>query len=126
MILTPQNLHTSPCAGADESYEESAEREIDEEMGVKDVQLRKCFDFYHADDITRLWGRLFTCTYDGDFKLDPEEVESGKFMSVQVCKLRWAFKCIHNSQFSCSSGDHVNHCAVQPMCGILEKHLRRM
>lgn len=72
------------CAGADESYEESAEREIEEEMGVRNVQLQKCFDFYHADDISKVWGRLFSCTYDGTFRLDPEEVASGDFMSVQV------------------------------------------
>lgn len=71
-------------AGADESYEESATREIQEEMGVDHVTLKNCFDFYHEDEVTRLWGRLFSCTYDGDFKLDPEEVESGQFMTVQV------------------------------------------
>ena len=71
-------------AGADESYEESATREISEEMGVNNVTLQTCFDFYHEDELTRLWGRLFTCTYDGEFKLDPEEVESGQFMTVQV------------------------------------------
>ena len=70
--------------GADESYEQSAEREIEEEMGVKQVKLNSCFDFYHADETSKLWGRLFACTYDGDFKLDPEEVESGEFMSVQA------------------------------------------
>ena len=68
-------------AGADESYELNAERELEEEMGVQNAQLQHCFDFYHADKVTRLWGRLFTCTYDGPMKLDPEEVESGQFMS---------------------------------------------
>ena len=72
------------CVGADESYEQNAEREIQEEMGISQVNLKPCFDFYHADEITRLWGRLFTCTYDGEFTLDPQEVESGEFMSVQV------------------------------------------
>ncbi|KAL0031069.1 hypothetical protein WJX77_002321 [Trebouxia sp. C0004] len=72
--------------GANESYEESAEREIEEEMGVRNVQLQKCFDFYHTDDISRVWGRLFSCTYDGTFRLDPEEVESGDFMSVKEVK----------------------------------------
>ena len=72
------------CTGAHESYEQSAEREIEEEMGVKHVELKTCFDFYHADETSKVWGRLFACTYDGDFKLDPEEVESGEFMSVQV------------------------------------------
>ena len=74
------------CTGAHESYEQSAEREIEEEMGVKQVKLKTCFDFYHADETSKVWGRLFACTYDGDFKLDPEEVESGEFMSVQVCR----------------------------------------
>ena len=53
-------------------------------MGVRNVQLHTCFDFFHADDITKVWGRLFRCTYDGDFELDPEEVESGEFMTIQV------------------------------------------
>lgn len=53
-------------------------------MGVDNVTLTNCFDFYHEDEVTRLWGRLFSCTYDGEFKLDPDEVESGKFMTVQV------------------------------------------
>ena len=53
-------------------------------MGVKQVKLNNCFDFYHADETSKVWGRLFACTYDGEFKLDPEEVESGEFMSVQV------------------------------------------
>ena len=53
-------------------------------MGVENVTLKTCFDFYHEDEITRLWGRLFTCTYDGKFKLDPEEVESGQFMAIEV------------------------------------------
>lgn len=56
-------------------------------MGVENVTLKTCFDFYHEDEITRLWGRLFTCTYDGEFKLDPEEVESGQFMTIQVMAL---------------------------------------
>ena len=84
VVLTQAALVPCWCTGADESYEQSAEREIAEEMGVKEVKLNPCFDFYHGDEISRLWGRLFTCTYDGEFQLDPEEVESGEFMSVQV------------------------------------------
>ncbi|DBA86064.1 TPA: hypothetical protein ACH3X1_005586 [Trebouxia sp. C0004] len=88
--LVSELLRTSEAArriaGANESYEESAEREIEEEMGVRNVQLQKCFDFYHTDDISRVWGRLFSCTYDGTFRLDPEEVESGDFMSVKEVK----------------------------------------
>ena len=56
-------------------------------MGVSGVTLKPCFDFFHADEVTRLWGRLFTCTYTGEFKLDPEEVESGKFMTMKVSSM---------------------------------------
>lgn len=57
-------------------------------MGISGVTLEKSFDFFHDDEFTKLWGRLFTCTYDGKFTLDPEEVESGKFMTVQVSLCR--------------------------------------
>jgi hypothetical protein len=53
-------------------------------MGITGVELQKQFDFFYSDDVCRLWGRLFSCRYDGDFKLDPDEVESGRFMSLQV------------------------------------------
>ena len=94
----PPLLHLCCHPGAEESYEQSAEREIQEEMGVSQVELKTCFDFYHADETSKLWGRLFTCTYDGDFKLDPEEVESGNFMSVQVmalCLFLGYYHCCH-------------------------------
>ena len=71
-------------AGAGESYEENAEREIAEEMGITAVELQKQLDFFYGDDVSRLWGRLFSSQYDGDIRLDPEEVESGQFMSMQV------------------------------------------
>ena len=80
-------------AGTDESYEQSAEREIEEEMGVRQVVLQNCFDFFHADDTSKVWGRLFTCTYDGPFTLDPEEVESGEFMTVQVLHMLHIICC---------------------------------
>ena len=35
-------------AGADESYESNAVKEIQEEMGVKGVTLRHHFDFWHV------------------------------------------------------------------------------
>ncbi len=56
-------------------------------MGVRGVKLEKHFDFFYSDSVCRLWGRLFSCQYDGPFKLDPEEVESGQFMSLEVSKL---------------------------------------
>ncbi|KAK9811617.1 hypothetical protein WJX72_007029 [[Myrmecia] bisecta] len=66
--------------GAGESYEESAMREIEEEMGVTGVALKPHLDFYYEDAVTRMFGRLFSCVYNGTIRLDPEEVESGCFL----------------------------------------------
>ena len=73
--------------GFDESYEENALREIEEEMGVKgDVKLKKHFDFLFEDKFSRVWGRLFSTTYNGPFVLQEEEVESAQFMKVEAVK----------------------------------------
>jgi 8-oxo-dGTP pyrophosphatase MutT (NUDIX family) len=73
--------------GAGESYEDNAMRELEEEMGIRDAKLKMHFDFFYEDAVSRLWGRLFSCCYDGDIVLDPEEVENGQFMSLQVSYL---------------------------------------
>ena len=56
-----------PAAGGvvlvGESYEESAQRELYEEMGIRDVPLTPLFTFYFADERTRVWGKVFSvCT----------------------------------------------------------------
>ena len=67
---------------AGESYEESAERELGEELGVKNVPLQSHFDFFHEDENNKVWGRVFSCTYDGEITLQAEEVADGFFMAV--------------------------------------------
>jgi 8-oxo-dGTP pyrophosphatase MutT (NUDIX family) len=67
---------------AGESYEQGAERELEEEMGIRGVPLTLLFDFYFEDEHTRLWGRAFSCRYDGEVVLQAEEVESGAFASL--------------------------------------------
>ena len=67
---------------AGESYEVSAKRELAEELGVRKVSLTSHFDFYHAADNNRVWGRVFSCTAEGPFVLQPEEVEDGFFLGM--------------------------------------------
>jgi isopentenyldiphosphate isomerase len=67
---------------AGESYEESAQRELAEELGVRDVPLRSCFDHYFEDERNRVWGRVFRCRHEGPFTLQPEEVAGGRFMTL--------------------------------------------
>jgi 8-oxo-dGTP pyrophosphatase MutT (NUDIX family) len=67
---------------AGESYEQGAERELEEEMGIRGVPLTRLFDFYFEDEHARLWGCAFSCVYEGAIVLQEEEVESGAFVPV--------------------------------------------
>jgi 8-oxo-dGTP pyrophosphatase MutT (NUDIX family) len=66
----------------EESYEQSARRELAEELGISNVEIRRHFDFYYADEHSRLWGRVYSCRFDGPMVLQPEEIESGAFRDI--------------------------------------------
>ena len=80
--------HLDPAAGgvvlAGESYEESAERELAEEMGIRGVALAAGFDFWFDEAPVRVWGRVFVCRYDGPLVLQAEEVESVCFLTPEA------------------------------------------
>lgn len=69
---------------ANESYEDSARRELQEELGILDNNLTYCFDNYYEDRNNRVWGRIFNCTHEGPFVLQAEEVKYGMFVPVQA------------------------------------------
>jgi isopentenyldiphosphate isomerase len=71
-----------------ESYELSAEREVAEELGVTNTALKSVFDFFYEDDLNQVWGRVFSCVYDGELVLQAEEVESGEYLSVEAIVAR--------------------------------------
>lgn len=67
---------------AEETYAASAERELAEELGINGTPLKPLFDFYHEDGLCRVWGRVFTCRWDGPIAMQAEEIESGDFMQT--------------------------------------------
>jgi len=69
---------------AGESYDESAERELFEELGIRDIPLTSHFEFKHADDHNTVWGRVYSCIYDGAMTLQAEEIESGFFTAPEA------------------------------------------
>ena len=72
---------------ASESYEDSAIRELEEELGIRVSRLENCFDHYHQDGDNKVWGRVYRCRHDGPFTLQQEEVEYGMFVSVRTVLL---------------------------------------
>jgi isopentenyldiphosphate isomerase len=66
---------------AGESYDESASRELEEELGIKDTELTSHFPFCHEDGSNIVWGRVYSCIYDGEMSLQEEEIENGFYMT---------------------------------------------
>lgn len=69
---------------AGESYDESARRELEEELGIRDTELPAHFTFLYEEGSNRVWGRVYSCTWDGPMTLQAEEVERGFFMAPQM------------------------------------------
>jgi isopentenyldiphosphate isomerase len=67
---------------ADETYAESAARELEEELGVGGVPLQAHEQFFFDQPGNRLWCAVFSAVWDGPLKLQPEEVLEARFMAV--------------------------------------------
>ncbi|PIE64669.1 MAG: NUDIX hydrolase [Desulfobacterales bacterium] len=65
-----------------ESYLESAVREIQEELGVTNPQLRHHFNYFFNKPDNRVWGAVFTCCHSGPFVLQKEEIDDGRFLPL--------------------------------------------
>ncbi|MBG6291484.1 MULTISPECIES: NUDIX hydrolase [Pseudomonas] len=73
-----------PAAGgmvqAEESYAESAARELEEELGIAGVELRPHGTFFFDQPDNRLWCAVFSAVSDAPLTLQPEEVLEAKFI----------------------------------------------
>ncbi|KPX44470.1 NUDIX hydrolase [Pseudomonas syringae pv. helianthi] len=67
---------------ANESYIESAARELEEELGVGGVPLQAHERFFFDQPGNRLWCAVFSAVWDGPLKLQPEEVLEARFMPL--------------------------------------------
>lgn len=68
--------------GANETYEESAVRELAEELGVSGIKLKAHERFYFEAPHNRLWCGVFSGVWDGPLQVQPEEVQQALFMPV--------------------------------------------
>jgi isopentenyldiphosphate isomerase len=67
---------------ANETYAESAARELAEELGVSGVELTAHEQFFFDQPDNRLWCAVFSAVCDGPLKLQPEEVLEARFIAV--------------------------------------------
>lgn len=59
-----------------EGYDETALRELDEEMGIRGAPVRALFT-HRFEGPTRVRTRVYACIWDGPLVLQPEEVAGG-------------------------------------------------
>ncbi|WP_226344212.1 NUDIX hydrolase [Agilicoccus flavus] len=80
------------CAGgvlqAGEHPDVAAAREVEEELGVSGVLLRRLGVAEYADAHTTYVAFLYDATYDGPLDLQPEEVESGEWLTLDELRAR--------------------------------------
>ena len=83
-----------PCAGgvvlAGESYDESAARELAEEMGISGVDLTPHGEFFHEDAGSRVFGAVYSCRWDGAVVPQPEEVAGVEMIPFDQIEARAA------------------------------------
>src|SRR5262245_22884716 len=66
---------------AGESFDEGAQREAREELGV-DLELQALFPFRYQDAATAAQAMVYGARHDGPFQLQPEEIVRGDFVPI--------------------------------------------
>lgn len=96
----PGKLDPTPggVVGFGESFQENAEREVFEEMGIDVTQgndkgnaMNRLFTFSYQDKKVRVWGDFYEVSYFGsvhDLKIQEEEVDEVLVLSMEELKTR--------------------------------------
>ena len=71
-----------------ETFEKNAYKELEEEIGAKNVNLNFLFKFSYKDEVQSCIASVYSCVYDGEIKIQKEEVESYFFISLDELKKR--------------------------------------
>jgi isopentenyldiphosphate isomerase len=66
---------------AGESYETAARREMEEELGVTGVALAPLYTYIHRNEYESEYVATFRAFWNGPFRLQPEEIDDGRFWS---------------------------------------------
>ena len=77
---------------AGETYGQSAERELAEELGIRDAVLRDHGRFFFDQPENRIWCGVFSAVSDAPLILQPEEVLEARFMRLEDAQLDSARK----------------------------------
>lgn len=65
-----------------ESYESAARREMAEEIGLREAELRYLYTYIHRNEYESEYVTTYSCVSDGPFELQQEEIEEARFFSI--------------------------------------------
>lgn len=68
---------------AGEEYDASAKRETEEEIGVKNPELKHLFTFRYDLKPFNCFYAVYKLVYDGEMKLQEDEIEKGMFITEE-------------------------------------------
>jgi mutator protein MutT len=71
---------------AGETYEKATKRELKEEVGIENPELKFLFKARYKNNIDNLFANIYSCVYDGEIKLQEDEIEKGFFISIKELK----------------------------------------
>jgi NADH pyrophosphatase NudC (nudix superfamily) len=77
---------------AGETYDAAAQREVAEEIGVLNPDLRCIMPFRFEDDANQVNGMVYSCSHDGAMTLQPDEIVSGEWLDLDEVLDRTAQK----------------------------------
>ncbi len=69
-----------------ESYLQTALREMEEELGINEFNLKELFTIKIDNSKDKVFSKVFTCELEGPFTLQQEEIQHGKFMTLEDVK----------------------------------------
>ena len=85
---------------AGEAWDDSARRELHEELGIEGVALEPGIEFFYQDANNRCFGRTWHCVHDGPFRLQPEEVVELRLLSMTELRASVVSPITPDTQFA--------------------------
>ena len=77
------DLAAGGVIAAAESYDDGALRELYEELGIAGAPLTSHGVLYFEDALSRVYGAVYSCKWDGPMIFQPEEVADGSFTTIE-------------------------------------------
>ncbi|MGM0563253.1 MAG: NUDIX hydrolase [Pseudomonadota bacterium] len=77
------DLAAGGVVGHGESPDTTAERELKEELGIRDQPLTPHGEFFYHNDLCQVWGHVYACLWDGEILPQASEIADWRYLSPE-------------------------------------------